>query len=210
MSKIKTKDKLKLVAQQLFAERGIDGVSVREIVHAAEQKNMASLHYYFGTKEQLLKELLKDAAEAIETKRTVLLDAIEAKGGPGSPLEVLRIFIECAVIEDDDPRSLSNVRLFLMAARSDPSLVLGTVEDTRKSAYLRCLEHLRQFMSHMDETVVERRLFLLQQYVFNVLATRERSLSSGDPQQALWKNNDMLHELVKTAHGLLFSEITNK
>lgn len=204
MSKIKTKDKLKYVAQQLFAERGIDGVSVREIVHAADQKNMASLHYYFRTKEQLLKELLQDAANAIENRRTELLDALEGEGGPTSPMEILRIFIECAVIEDDDPRSLSNVRLFLMAAQTDPALVFGTIDDTRDSAYLRCLEHLRGFMSDMDEQVMERRLFLLQQYVFNVLASRERALSANGHQKGLWVTDEMLNELVETSYGLLF------
>lgn len=205
MKKIKTKDRLKIAAQNLFAERGIDAVGVREIVAAAGQKNMASLHYYFRTKEDLARELLIDAAHAIESRRTVLLDELEAKGGPNTPNEVLRIFIECAVIPDDNPRSLSNVRLFRMAIQDDPNFVLETMGDTSESAYHRCLHHLRIFMKSMDKGMRERRLYLLQEFVFASLSTREKALSTDGFYTAIWEGHKMLEELITTAEGLLFS-----
>ena len=200
-----TKGKLKEAAQQLFADKGIDAVGVREIVTAADQKNMASLHYYFGSKEDLVRELLKDASAVIENRRTLLLDQLEAAGGPKTASEILRIFIECAVIEDDNPRSLSNVRLFLMAAKLDPHLVLATVEDTQTSAYFRCLQHLRNFLSDLEPESIEPRLYLLQQYVFNCLASRERALSNDTYEAVFWRNGEMLNQLIQTAESLLFT-----
>jgi len=205
MKKFKTKDQIKIAAQLLFAERGIDGVSVREIVKAAGQKNMASLHYYFHSKEELARELLMDAGKLIEDQRTLLLDALEAEGGPASPTEILEIFIKCAVISNDDPRALSNVRLFVMAVQKSPSLVLETIGDTETSAYFRCLAHLRAFMTDFDEDVRERRLALLQQFVFSTLSSRERALSEQNHEVALWEGDEMLNELVISSRGLLFA-----
>ena len=38
-----TREKIKDVAQQLIAEHGVDGISIRDIIIAAGQRNMASL-----------------------------------------------------------------------------------------------------------------------------------------------------------------------
>ena len=205
MAKTKTRDKIKIAAQQLFAERGLNGVSVREIVRAAEQKNMASLHYYFRTKEDLAREVLVDASNAIEEQRFKLLDQIEVAGGAQSPHQILKAFIESAVIHDNDPRSLSNVRLFVLAFRNNRDFVLDALEDYEQSAYLRCLDHLRKFMSHMDADKVEQRLYLMQQYVFTTLAARERALTEEAEDTAFWEANGMVEEVVKTAEALLFA-----
>ncbi len=44
-------------AKQLFAERGFDGISVREIVGAA-RANVSMVNYHFGSKEGLYRECL--------------------------------------------------------------------------------------------------------------------------------------------------------
>ena len=45
-----TKERLLAVAEKLFAEKGFNGVSVREITQSAEC-NLASVNYYFGNKK---------------------------------------------------------------------------------------------------------------------------------------------------------------
>ena len=65
-TRIPARDQIKLAARRLFAERGVDGVSTREIVKAAGQKNQGSLNYYFGTKEELVRELVVDGAKLID------------------------------------------------------------------------------------------------------------------------------------------------
>ena len=65
---------LKAVALKLFAERGIDGVTVRQIAEAAGQKNHAAVGYYFGSKEDLVRELIVDGARLIDDQRNRWLD----------------------------------------------------------------------------------------------------------------------------------------
>src|ERR1700752_1367549 len=79
---LETRTRLKDVAQRLFAERGIDGVSIDQILAAAGQRNKASLHYHFGTKLDLVRELVVDGAKVIDAKRQAMLDQLERDGLP--------------------------------------------------------------------------------------------------------------------------------
>lgn len=49
------------VAEELFAENGFDGTSVRDIAQQANV-NLAMISYYFGSKEKLLEALIADRA----------------------------------------------------------------------------------------------------------------------------------------------------
>ncbi|WP_315818732.1 TetR family transcriptional regulator [Paraflavitalea speifideaquila] len=61
MSSVEKTDKrehILLVAEELFAVKGFDGTSVRDIANQAAV-NLAMISYYFGSKENLLKELIE-------------------------------------------------------------------------------------------------------------------------------------------------------
>jgi AcrR family transcriptional regulator len=49
------------IAEELFAENGFDGTSVRDIAQRANV-NLAMISYYFGSKEKLLEALIEDRA----------------------------------------------------------------------------------------------------------------------------------------------------
>ncbi len=51
-----SRERLLDAAEKLFARYGFNGVSVRQIVHAAKV-NLGAVPYHFGTKEELFKEL---------------------------------------------------------------------------------------------------------------------------------------------------------
>src|SRR5260370_9765061 len=74
-----TRIRLKEEAQRLFALRGLDGVSVQDIITAAGQRNSASLRYYFGNKLELARELVVDGARLIDEDRQARLDRLEAE-----------------------------------------------------------------------------------------------------------------------------------
>src|ERR1700756_2575963 len=76
-----TRARLQEEAQRLFALRGLDGVSVQNITSAAEQRNSASLRYYFGNKLELARELVVDGAQLIDEDRQARLNKLEAEGG---------------------------------------------------------------------------------------------------------------------------------
>ncbi|MFN7727760.1 MAG: TetR/AcrR family transcriptional regulator [Bdellovibrio sp.] len=73
-----SRDKLKDVAMRLFAERGIDGVSTRDIAKEAGV-NISLISYYFGGKEGLYKTTIKEFAEAAVLELTALMDGYAAQ-----------------------------------------------------------------------------------------------------------------------------------
>ena len=67
-------------AEQLFADRGIDGVSLREINREAQQRNTTSLQYHFGDRQGLLRAILAKHGREVDARRNALLDQYEANG----------------------------------------------------------------------------------------------------------------------------------
>jgi AcrR family transcriptional regulator len=59
--KVDKRAQILTVAEQLFAENGFDGTSVRDIAQLANV-NLAMISYYFGSKEKLLEALIEDRA----------------------------------------------------------------------------------------------------------------------------------------------------
>lgn len=56
---VETRRRLVKVAERLFAERGLDAVSIRA-VNAAADLGAASIHYHFGSKERLLEAVVHE------------------------------------------------------------------------------------------------------------------------------------------------------
>jgi AcrR family transcriptional regulator len=69
-------------AEQLFAERGSESVSLREITAAAGATNASAVQYHFGGRGGLLRAVLAKHEVAIEKRRHELLDAYEALPAP--------------------------------------------------------------------------------------------------------------------------------
>jgi AcrR family transcriptional regulator len=80
-----TRERLVAAAEQLLAERGIAGVSLREINTAAGQRNSTALQYHFGDREGLVRAVLAKHSPAIERHRHELLDEYEAAGAHAGP-----------------------------------------------------------------------------------------------------------------------------
>src|SRR5579871_6688120 len=64
-----TRQDLLMTAEQLFAERGIEAVPLRDIGSAAGQKNHAVVQYHFGDRESLVREVIAFRASLSERLR---------------------------------------------------------------------------------------------------------------------------------------------
>ncbi len=80
-----TRAQLIRTAERLFAERGVESVSLREINRAADQRNATALQYHFDDRQGLVRAILAKHEPAIEASRHALLDKIEDDGQRGLP-----------------------------------------------------------------------------------------------------------------------------
>src|SRR5215213_2696286 len=75
-------------AEKLFANRGYDGTSIRDIAEEAGV-NIAMISYYFGSKEKLMQALFEERASYIKLKLENLL-----KNEKLTPWEKIEIIID--------------------------------------------------------------------------------------------------------------------
>jgi AcrR family transcriptional regulator len=71
-----TERRILLAAERLFAERGVEGVSLRAVM-AAAGTNVAAVHYHFGSKDALVEALIKERSAEISARRGLMLDRLE-------------------------------------------------------------------------------------------------------------------------------------
>jgi AcrR family transcriptional regulator len=77
-----TRDRLVSAAEQLMAVRGVDAVSLREIVRASGARNVTALHYHFGDRAGLVRAVLDKHHRDVEARRHAMLDTYEADARP--------------------------------------------------------------------------------------------------------------------------------
>jgi AcrR family transcriptional regulator len=206
MADASTRDLLKIAARRLFAHRGYDGVSVRDIVLAAGQRNSGSLHYYFGSKDELARELVADGARLIDDRRNRALDDIEARGGPRH----LRQIIECLVWPSTDlagdgshpPKEDTYIRFITMLQMSHRQMFLDALEGKWASGYERALAHIRLFLNDIDPELVNQRLILMSLYLRAAMSSREAALEAGAPHR-VWSAEATMENLIDTIEGML-------
>src|SRR5579864_1696479 len=92
---IDTKQRILDTAERLIAEQGYAATSLRHIIGEAGV-NLAAVHYHFGSKEDLLDELILRKAAAVNGERLALLERFEAQAGGGAVAveKVLAAFFE--------------------------------------------------------------------------------------------------------------------
>jgi AcrR family transcriptional regulator len=93
---IDTKLKILDTAEHLFGSQGYDATSLRQIINEAGV-NLAAIHYHFGSKEELLAEMIARRAGPVNQKRLALLDEVEAEAAatarPPAIEKVLEAFL---------------------------------------------------------------------------------------------------------------------
>lgn len=113
--KLTTKERIIEVAEHLFAEKGLDGTSMRDITDGA-RVNLASVNYHFGSKDGLIAAVFDRHLTPLNEARLAMLDAVEdAAGDRPPPLEkVLEAFVRPAVVRTSAPCREGNPFLRLM------------------------------------------------------------------------------------------------
>lgn len=67
-----TKERILAAAEVLFAQRGFDGASLRQLTSAAGV-NLAAVNYHFGSKEKLVEEVFRRRLDELNANRLAAL-----------------------------------------------------------------------------------------------------------------------------------------
>ena len=88
-----TKTSLLDAAENLFAQEGIHRASLRAITQSAGA-NLAAVHYHFGSKEALVREVLARRLGPLNRRRIDLLDRVEAADAVPAVEGIVRAFVQ--------------------------------------------------------------------------------------------------------------------
>jgi AcrR family transcriptional regulator len=203
-----TRQRLIEVAERLFAERGIAGVSLREIGATAGQRNTAAARYHFGSKEGLVDAIFQHRMSPINARRLEMLTEFDREGRGhdlralaeaylyplsemlgevGRPSWYLRFCTHAAYLEGTAPNDL------------------GRQEWTRGMHIVKTRLHAA--LADFPAEVVADRWSLFAGYMAHALADRELLVQHGRTAQ-LSERSVFLAGLVDTAVALVAAPVS--
>jgi AcrR family transcriptional regulator len=112
-SHFNTKERILHAAEDLFAQHGFAGTSLRQVTSRADV-NIAAVNYHFGSKENLVHEVFKHRMDEMSEKRLASLAAAVEKD-PADMEAILLAFIQPALALTLDRHGASFVRVLARA-----------------------------------------------------------------------------------------------
>jgi AcrR family transcriptional regulator len=186
-----TRSKLIAIAERLFAQRGIEGVSLNDINKAAGQRNKNATHYHFGNKEGLLQAILDKHQPQISARCNLLLDQMQAQSEV-SLVQIVHAMTQPLIEKLFDPdggrhflRFNAHFVLRYTRAAIEPQLAGVAMPDARFGGNDRLTGLLLQVVPHLPAALLYQRGILAASLLMHGLAEHSRLLDTiDDAQQA--------------------------
>jgi AcrR family transcriptional regulator len=185
-----TRTQLLDVAERLFAERGIDAVSLSEILETAGQRNKSAIYYHFGSKEALIAAIAERRSQALNERRSQLLADASAAGGGDVHAVAGTLVVPLAELLDDPDNYYLGFLARYHLDRSRRQLV-DSVDPQVTSSY-RAAGRLLRSAAGLPNVDFDTRYGLVLDMIFTALAGRqeaERLSSQRVPSRRVFINN---------------------
>ncbi len=163
------------VAERLFAEGGLNGVSMREIASKAGQGNHFAVQYHFGSREGLVQAIFVHRMQQMEPTRARLLAEAEAAGRLKDARTLLKIiYLPQLELQNEDGRHTYAGFLvqYLLQHRTSQ---FGDFGPETPPNLTRLLSLLRDRLDYLPGPVAQRRLMSCNLMFLNIL------VNHGDP-----------------------------
>ncbi|AKA07785.1 TetR/AcrR family transcriptional regulator [Streptomyces noursei] len=125
-----TRQRLIKAAERLFAAHGVDAVSVRAI-NAAAGQGPASVHYHFGSKENLVAAVLLGVGAAVRDQIAGNVDALAARRAAPTAADVVRALTDpyLALLLKHRVRGMRWVKIVVQISRAGRPAIESTGQD---------------------------------------------------------------------------------
>jgi AcrR family transcriptional regulator len=176
-----TRERLILLAEREFAERGLEAASLRAIGEAAGQRNKTAVQYHFGDRAALVSAIYAYRSEQLDARRLALLDAHRESGEPDVPEVLLRILLQPHVESIADPdnyflpflaRLVIDVGTIANASSFAAEPFMGAHNEIRR--------RIREADRDIPDDVFDLRYGLLITFAITALATHKRFADTTD------------------------------
>lgn len=205
-----TRGELKRAARRLFAERGIAAVGMRDILDAAGQRNAAAVHYYFGGKDELLRELVIDGARTIDARRVTMLDAAEGRPSGATLDDVVRAMIVPSIDQPGEWGEGETYLRFIGHLQAERRQLFAAAAGSESPGYTRCHDHVRRLLARLPLGVVNQRLLFSGLALQAILEAREAALDGADAHDhPYWTREGALDAIIDAVKAILMGSSPN-
>jgi AcrR family transcriptional regulator len=182
-----TRDRILDAAEHLFAQKGLEGASLRAITDEADA-NLGSIHYYFGSKMKLIEEVINRRVDQLNQMRfEVFQEPLQESKRP--PLKELwhTALRAMLILREQNPDFIRMVGFLMWSPDSSFREMLYTRENLFSDTFLS--EILEYFPEEVHQQVSARCIMLLhmiyqhaidQHYVMQDFAKYEISMDVYD------------------------------
>jgi len=168
-----------LKAQELFARKGIDAVSLNEINKAAGQRNTSALHYHFGNKQGLIKAIIYEHYAAIDQQINQQLDQFEAlPKAQQTPRNLLSAIVTSFSQQLDTREGIDYLLIVSQMFVKGTELILEGHPSGEDRARMRIFNLGEAIFTNIAPQVRSTKTVLCASLMINALATYAQSMSS--------------------------------
>jgi AcrR family transcriptional regulator len=182
---VETRERVLEVAERLFAERGLDAVSIRDII-AAAGANLGAINYHFDTKDRLIEAVFERRLIPSTQERLRALETVEKAAGDRPPKleDILEAIFRPVVEETMDPKRGGATFGKLMArCLVDPNPVMERVMQSHFSTMVKRFDAaLLRTMPNLSPEDVFWRMHLLMGGLHQSLLLLGRKPPPGVPR----------------------------
>jgi len=184
------------LAGRLFAQHGVEGISLREIAFEAGQRNVSAVRYYFGDKLGLIDALIAERLGRVETARQRLVERTGDLSVKDAE-DLLHLFWEPLLDEDQ----VKGIQWFVQfqqtkGSRSSPA---GS-QSFEHPASRHILEALHALHPHLPLAQFQYRINIIAMMVLSALSWHESVAVEANQH---WSSRFSLREVVRMAAGSL-------
>lgn len=187
------------VAERLFAERGVDAVSLRAVM-AEAGTNVAAIHYHFGSKEALIQALVEWRSAEVAQRRDPYLLALEEQAKPTAAGLAEAIVRPVADTVADGGEGWVRV-VYRIASTRHPSLAV--LDETFAPAADRLGALLRRIDPALSQATVRFRVAETLVTTFRVLGDLEATGRTLSPRGGRVDDDLVIAELIALVTAVL-------
>ncbi len=192
--------------EKLFALRGIDAVSMREIAREAGHRNNSAIAYHFGSKEELVYQLIRKRMISTDQKRGAFLDEIEAANRQNDMRALAEALVRPLAANLLTGRATRYLRV-LAAAQAHPGLdLVAATRDLGHDGFRRVFIHLREQLPDVPEIILRQRFLSMVSYMIFSLADFERIKARRKRGPRKFNTERAVENLIDMIAGALSAE----
>lgn len=195
-----TRTKILDAAEQVFIENGIEGTSLRQIMIAAGV-NIAAIHYYFGTKDDLLRAVVRRRSDVVKNERWNLIQAVLASDGNATPLEAwlkawLKPYVDGIGSQNSHWRNFLLVMHAVVIAQTTDRVSAELVRETYDDIRDKYMETLAQVLPNLTEDEIFWRYRCMVAVLRVCVVTRFRNGVASGNEVSLGELESMIEHII--------------